>query len=356
MTMKKIIQTISQMKVPFLSYEQLYLDLGTSFTRIAMKDKGVVLREPTVLGFNKRTREYIFFGKEAQNVIGKVPEFIEIQKPVISGVITEFDAEVALLHEFLQKALSPYMNKYSLSKPSLRAAVTVPTVTTEIEKRAVKEMLYKNGFVKVLLFEKPMVTAIGCGHNVFLHEPCCIVDLGGGLVEIAIISGGGVVAQKTLKTAGDHMNKQLYNYLYLKHGIILGEITLENLKTNLLNFTNEDKSTQIRGKSLESGLPKSAKVKSADVREALLTSFNQILDAIKEIIEQSPPEVVDTLYANGIILTGGIANASGIAEYFSKELGIQVRQSENRETSTIQGLLRLGRRKEYFERLKLLSV
>jgi rod shape-determining protein MreB len=152
------------------------------------------------------------------------------------------------------------------------------------------------------------------------------------------------------------MNKLIYNYLYLKYGIILGETTIEDTKIQLLNFNGEEKTETVRGKSLETGLPKAIKVKSSDIREALLANFNQILDTIKEVIELSPPEVVDELYKNGLILTGGVANAPAIDAYFKEELKIDVKIAEQKDTATISGLMRTGRRKDYKERLQFVTA
>jgi len=150
----------------------------------------------------------------------------------------------------------------SIIKPVIRAVTIYPSVATEIEQKAVEEALLKAGASQVFLIEKPLATASGCSLNVFSHQPSLIADLGGGLIELAIVSGGGIVTQKTTKNAGDYMNKIIYNYLYLKYGIILGESTCEVLKMELLNFNNEEKTAAIRGKSLESGLPKSIRVKT----------------------------------------------------------------------------------------------
>ncbi len=350
--MLNFIEKIGKIKLPFLSRFQVYFDLGTSEIRIAIKEKGVVLREPTVIGQNLRTGEFIFFGREAKAIIGKVPDFIKILKPIVNGIISEFDAQVALTQRLLTKALNPY-NGSSILKPGIEAVVAVPYVATEIEQKAVEEILYKAGASSVHLIEKPLATAIGCGFNIFAHKPILVVDMGGGLVEMAIVSGGGIVSQKTLKTGGEQMNKLIYNYIYLKHGLILGEMTCEELKLGLLNFQQTDKAMIVRGKSLETGLPKSVKVKTQDIQEALLAPINQIVDGIKELIEMSLPEVIDEVYTQGIILTGGLAGIPGIDKYFNSELKMKIELSPNIDSSTIFGLMKVGRRKETLHRLAL---
>ncbi len=351
--MGNFIEKIKNFQVPFFSRLQLYLDFGTTNTRIAIKEKGIVLKEPTAIGQNVKTREYIFFGREAKEIIGKVPEFISIQRPIVNGIISEFDAEVDLIRNFISRSVAPYLTQYPLLKPNLDAAVAVPYVATEIEEKAIEEVLVKVGFSKIYLFSKPIATAIGCGLNIFAHKPVFVVDMGGGLIEMSIISGGGIVSQKTLRNAGEHMNKLIYNYIYLKHGVILGEATCEELKVKLLTFGNDEKTSVVRGKSLETGLPKSVKIKTSDIKEALLTNFNQVIDTIKEIIELSPPEVVDEIFEQGIVFTGGVSSIPNIDSFFFNELKMKVTLAENMENSTIIGLMKIGRRRDMVERLKI---
>lgn len=351
--MDNFLTKIRNFQVPFFSKLQVYLDFGTTNTRVALKEKGIVLKEPTVIGLNNRTREYIFFGREAKDIVGKVPEFISIKRPIVNGIISEFDAQVALVRNFISRSTAPYLSRSSFLKPSLDASIAVPTVATEIEEKAIEEVLAKVGFGKINLFSKPLATAIGCGLDIFAHKPVFVVDMGGGLIEMSIISGSGIVNQKTLRNAGEHMNKLIYNYIYLKHGVILGEVSCEELKMTLLNFGDEEKYVVVRGKSLETGLPKSVKIKTSDIKEALLTNFNQIIDGIKEIIELSPPEVVDEIFEQGIVLTGGLSQIPSIDSFFANELKMKVKLAENAENSTIIGLMKIGRRKEMIERLKI---
>jgi len=332
-------ESLSKIKVPIFSPFRVCVDMGTTNTKIAVLTKGFVLKEATFLGLNTKTHSYIFFGDEAKLIIGKTPDFIKIIRPVVNGVIIDFDAQVSLIRKYIEKSVLPYLKNYFFIKPPMQAVASVPFISTEIEKKAVEEVLYKIGFSDVSLIEKPLANAASLKMNIFSHHPILIVDLGGGLIEMAVISGGGIVSEKALKTAGDAMNKSIANYVYLKNGVILGENTCEELKINLMNFTNDEKTTVVRGKSLENGLPKSIRIKSSDIKEALITPFTQIIDAIKELIEASPPEVVDEIYKSGIILTGGLSQIKGIDLFFAKELKTDVIINENSENSTIYGLL-----------------
>lgn len=338
--MFNFIQYLDKFKLPFLSSFDVCFDLGTSNTRIAIKDKGKVLSEPTYVGFNTLRKDYIFFGSEAKSIVGKTPEFIKIIRPVTNGVISDFDSEVVLLQQFMQKSVKIYFK--SFPKPQLRAIASVPYSATEIEQKAVEEVLTKIGFSSIFLIEKPIATAIGVGVNIFYHHPHLIVDVGGGLIELSIVSGGGVVAEKTIKTAGESMNHTLANYIYLKYGIIIGESSCENLKIYLFNFKQENKTFTVRGKSLENGLPKSIRIKSSDVKEALFNNIYQIVDGVRELIDISAPEIVDEIYERGITLTGGLANVEGIDQFLSRELKIDVIIALNPDDSVIKGLLKLS--------------
>lgn len=349
--MFNFIRSTQKFNLPLFSYFDICVDFGTSNTRIAVKDKGIVLREATIVGLNTKTREYVFYGDEAKKIIGKTPDFIKIIKPIINSVISDFDSQTALMHKFVDKAISPYLQSYRLIKPPMRAVCIVPSIATEIEQRAINEVLAKIGATKIYLIEKPIASAAGSGISIFSHEPHLIVDLGGGLIEMAIISGGGVVVKKTLKNAGEHMNSLIANYCYLKYGIILGEMTTEQLKINLLNFANEERTMTVRGKSLENGLPKSVRIKSSEVKEALLTNYNQIIDGVKELIEMSPPEVVEEIYNRGLILSGELTKIEKIESFFATELKIDVMVSPHAGDSTIHGLLHIIKHNDDLEKL-----
>ena len=341
---------LKKIKLPFFANFEIYFDLGTSITKIAIKDKGVILREPTFLGYNNRIKDYSFIGNEAKTILGKTPDFIKVVRPIVSGVISDFDAEVFLLQKFLERSVYLYSGN-KMIKPMMIGIATVPTVATEIEQKAVREALLKIGMSQVFLIEKPLATAAGCGINVFSHEPTLIADLGGGLIELSIVGSSGILSHKTLKNSGDQMNKVIFNYVYLKYGIILGEATCENLKIDILNFKNTEKIVVTRGKSLENGLPKTVKIKSSDINEALRSNFNQIIDGIKELIESSPPEVVDEVMQKGAILTGGLSRIPGIDKFFEEELKLNVYCSDKFEYATINGLMKLTANEETFSKI-----
>lgn len=344
--MLNFIRNLKNIHIPFVSFMYLYFDLGTETTRIGIKDKGVVLKESSYLGYNTKIKEYIFFGQEAKTILGKTPDFVKIIRPVVNGILSDFDGEIALLSNFMDRSIQPYLAQYKIIKPTFKALTCVPSIATEIEQKAVEESLVKLGCQDVILIEKAIATSAGCGFDIFSHKPRFVIDLGAGLIELSIVSGGGIVVQKSLKTAGEHMNKLVGNYLYLKHGIVLGERTCEELKKELLDFNQEDKTATVRGKSLETGLPKSIRVKSSDIKEALQNSLNHIIDSAKELMEISPPEIADEVYNHGITLTGTMASAPGIDKFISKELKIDAYIAEHYKDATIHGLLELDKNRE----------
>lgn len=341
--MHDFISKLQKFQLPILSSLHVYFDIGTALTRVGIRDKGVVLREFTYLGFNNRTKDYMFFGNEAKTILGKTPDFISIIRPMVSGIISDFDSTTAFLDQTMQKSVDPYLANKWLIKPAISAFATIPSIATEIEKRAVEESLQKTGCRTVTTLEKSIATAAGCGFDIFSHHPHFVIDLGAGLIDLAIVSGGGIVSERTLKNAGDSMNKQITNYVYVKHGIVLGDNTAEELKEQLLNFTDEEVSTSVRGKSIETGLPKSVRLKSADIREALSSSFTQIIDSTKELIEVAPPEVADEIFENGIALTGRLASVPGIDHFFSRELQVETFVAQHHLHATIHGLMELDK-------------
>ncbi len=328
------------------------VDFGTSTTRIGIEEKGIVLREPSFVGYNMKTGQAIFFGQEAKDIYGKAPEFIKVIKPMENGIISDFDASVILIAEFLKKSVYPYYSQ-SFIKKGLAAFTVVPTTSTEVEQKALQEACLKAGFQEAFLIEKPLAAAYGSDLPIFSKTPVFIIDIGGGIIEIAIIIMGGIVKSKVLKLGGDHMDKLIINYLHLKYGLTIGEQTAENLKNELFNLKDKKKVLTIRGKSLENGLPKSVRVTSQDIQEALGTVTNQLIDGIKEIIEAVPPEIIDGLMRNGITITGQLAEIGGLADEVMNEVKIPIHISNNPESSTIRGLMKFFRKPELLKRVVL---
>lgn len=334
----------------FASHTKVAIDLGTSMTRIAIEGKGVVLREPTFVDHNVRTGQALFLGDEAKQIYGKAPEFIKIMKPIDNSIISDFDATVALMQAFLKKAVYPYYHA-SFIRKGLSAYTAVPTSSTEVEQKALQEALVKSGFQSAHLIDRPIATAIGSGHDIFTNKPVFIIDLGAGSVEIALIIMGGIVNSKVLKVGGDHMDKLIYNYLHLKYGLIIGEQTSEYLKNELYSFNDTKAVKAVRGKSLENGLPKSVRVSSSDVKEALAVPMNRIIDGIKELIESSPPEIIDGLIRSGAVLAGQLASVPGIDQFIMNEIKMPISVAKHPQDATINGIYSLFNDEEKLKRV-----
>lgn len=349
--MNSLTNKISRISSLFLKGMDVAVDLGTSNTRIGIYDKGIVLREPSYIGLNTKTNEYLFFGTEAKEVYGKAPNFIAVTKPIEHSIISDFDSTVLLVKHFMQKSVNPFFGSGGFLRSKLSCYSVAPTSSTEVEQKAITESLMKADMGSVAIIEKPLATAAGAKLPIFSKNPVFIIDMGGGLIDIAVIIMGGIVAYKTIKTAGEHMDKLIYNYLHLKNGIIIGEQTAEHLKIALFNLTDENTVLTVRGKSLENGLPKSIRVKSSEVREALINNLNQIVDSIKELMETVPPEIVDGIIKTGATITGGLANIKGLDVYMSSELRVPITIPENPQDATINGLLRLLQDKDRLNQL-----
>lgn len=336
--MSSIVSKLQSISLNILQASRIAVDLGTSLTRLALYKKGIVLREPTFTGYNTRAKEYLFYGKEAKDIYGKSPVFVSVVRPIQQGIIADFDACVYLVSQFMRRAVEPYFQHPLLLRPRMEGFTAVPTSATEVERKAIEESLLKSGFSSCHVFEKSVCAALGAHQPVFSKKPVFVVDIGAGLVEMAIIIMGGIVSAKTLHLGGDHMDRLLKNYLHLKYGLIIGDQTAEQLKIHLLTLEDAKDVMTIRGKSLENGLPKSVRVTTSDVREALVVTINQIIDGIKELIEAAPPETVDGILKAGLTLTGAIAKVPGLDRYIMKEIKLPVIVANNPEDATIRGL------------------
>lgn len=348
---KRIVSNFATSFSQIVNPVNIVIDLGSSMTRIGIVDKGIVLKEPTFIGLNTKTNEYIFFGTEAKQIFGKTPSFIKIIKPVENSILSDFDACVALIDTFTKKAVFPYYTHNRFIRTGLNAYIAIPSSATEVQQKATVEAVRRVGYARAELIQTPFCVASGAGYNIFGNSPIFVVDIGAGSVEIAVIIMGGVVASKSFNLGGDHLDKQISNYIHLKYGIITGEQTVENLKPNLLNYEGQNSVVTIRGKSLENGLPKSIKVTSDDLREAISPSLNQLIDGIKEVIESLPPEIIDGVFKAGAVLTGAVAKCPGLDHYISTEIKIPIVSIQKPEDATINGLLNLIKQKNVLDKI-----
>lgn len=343
----KLSQLYSNISSPFY----VGIDLGTAMTRMAIPNKGIVCNEASYIGFNTKTNEYIFWGNEAKAIFGKTPSYIQIVTPVQNSILSDFDSCVQLLSYFISQSIMPYYTKEKFIKTGIIGYCTISSSATEVEQKATREAIRRAGFSDSFLIEKSYCAATGAGCDIYSNNPSMIIDIGAGSCEISVIIMGGIVISKTIHSAGDQLDKLIINYIHLKYGLIIGAYTAENLKINLLNYAGKNNYETIRGKSLEDGLPKSIRVSSNDIKEAVTTGINSIIDGVKEVIESIPAEIIDGAVKKGAYITGGIGNIEGFTSYFSSEVKLKIHEVDKPSLATIIGLKKLLLEKDRSKRL-----
>lgn len=317
------------------------IDLGTVNTLVAVKGKGIVIREPSVVAIHKKTKQVLAIGTEAKKMLGRTPAVIEAIRPLRDGVISDFDTTEAMLRHFIQKV---HQSPGRLPKiPRPRVVIGIPSGVTEVERRAVQDAALSAGAREAYLIEEPMAAAIGADMRIEDPDGNFIVDIGGGTTEIAVISLGGMVLNKSLRVAGDEMDQDLITYMRMRYGMLIGERTAEDLKIELGSAAplEKEKDTIVRGRELATGLPKSIKISSVEIREALSSTIAQIIGSIHEILEETPPELLSDILERGIVITGGGALIRGLDKRISDETKIPVLIAEDPLTTVVRGCYKL---------------
>jgi len=304
--------------------QKLAIDLGTANTLVYQKGKGIVFRQPSVVARQKKDGAIVAVGGEAKKMVGKTPQAIEAFYPLHEGVIADFDAARAMIGYYLEQLTPEGKFWNAFFKPLV--VVGTPSGSTEVERRAVLEATLEAGAGSCFLVEEPLAAALGADLPVEQPGGVLICDIGGGTTEIAVISLGGIVLNRSLGVAGYKMDKALVNFLRLKYSLLIGETTAEEIKINIGSALplEKERVMVVRGRSLETGLPISVKVSSEEVREAITPVLNQIVGQISEVIEESPPELMDDFLERGITLCGGVAELPQIANFFSREIKMPV--------------------------------
>lgn len=318
--------------------QDLGIDLGTVNTLVSVRGKGIVIREPSVVAIHKKTRQVLAIGVEAKRMIGRTPAVIEAVRPLRDGVISDFDTTEAMLRHFIQKVHQKPGRRLPLI-PRPRVVIGIPSGVTEVERRAVQDAAISAGAREAYLIEEPMADAIGANLKIEDPEGNMVVDIGGGTTEIAVISLGGIVLNRSLRVAGDEMDQDIINYMRMRYGLLIGERTAEDIKIELgsaLPLARE-KDTIVRGRELASGLPKSIKVSSNEVREALAQTVNEIIAAVHEVLEETPPELLADILERGITLTGGGALIRGLDKRLSDETKMPVWVADDPLTTVVRG-------------------
>ncbi|HOC02033.1 MAG TPA: rod shape-determining protein [Candidatus Ratteibacteria bacterium] len=325
----------------------LGIDLGTANTAVYLRGKGVVLMEPSIVAINHNTKQVLAVGTEAKKMLGKTPANIIAMKPMKDGVIADFDACEAMLRYFINRVRSP---RHKFVMPP-RMVIAVPSGITSVERRAVRETALKAGARIVRLVEEPMASAIGVGLPV--EEPCgsFILDIGGGTTEMAVISLGGLVLTKSLRIAGNEMDEAISNYLKKKYNLLIGEKTAEDIKIQIGSaFPLEEELTiEVHGRDLVEGLPKMIKVRSEEIRDALRDTLMAIVSAVRDILEETPPELSSDLVENGLVIAGGGALLRNIDKLISQETKLPVVIAENPLLAVVTGAGKMLDEERYFK-------
>jgi rod shape-determining protein MreB len=302
------------------------IDLGTASILVYVKGKGVVLQEPSVVAIDKNTGKLLKVGTEAQNMLGRTPGNIVAMRPLREGVISDYDMTERMLKEFIKKVAPVHF-----FKP--RLVICVPSGITEVEERAVIDAGIQAGARKVYLIEEPVAAAIGAGIDIAKPDGHMIVDIGGGTTDVAVISLSGVVESSSIKVAGDQFNDAVVKYIRRKHNVLIGERTAEELKISIgcvyREEGEEEKSVEIKGRDLMTGLPRTFSVSSGEMIEAFEEPTQRILEAVHSVLERTPPELVADISTNGIVMTGGGSLIWGFDKLIESHTGIETRVADD---------------------------
>ncbi|MGC8651353.1 MAG: rod shape-determining protein [Minisyncoccia bacterium] len=318
--------------------QDIGIDLGTTKTLIYVKGKGVVINEPTVVALNNKTNQILAIGRKAIEMVGKTPPHISAIRPLKNGVISDFEVTEKMIRYFLEKLQSTNFLENLVKRP--RLVIGIPCGGTEVEKRAVEDVAHSAGAREAHLIDEPVAVALGIRLPIKESKGAFIVDIGGGTTEAAVISLGGIVVYKSLRVAGDKLNDDIIYYLKEKYKMAIGEKTAEEIKINIGSALDlgSNQEMKIKGRDLTKGLPKEIKIKEADVREALTSSLNKIVDAIQSTLESTPPELISDIINDGIYLSGGSSLLKGIDKLIANSIGLKTTIVEDPATAVVRGI------------------
>lgn len=313
----------------------LGIDLGTANTLVYVRGQGIVINEPSVVAVNQKTKQLLAIGEEARSMVGRTPAHIVAIRPLVDGVVSDFEITEQMLRYFIQKV---HRERFSIF-PRPRVVIGIPYGVTEVERRAVEEAAVNAGAREVYLIEEPIAAAIGT--KLPIQEPGgnMIVDIGGGTTEVAVISLGGIVASRSLRTAGDEMNEDIITYARDRFNLLVGERTAEEIKIAIGSAMELSKKTEapLRGRDLVTGLPKEIVVTDMEIREAIKKSVRQIVEAVRSTIEETPPELVADIMERGYWLSGGGALLRGLDQLLRIETGNKVNVADDPLTCVVRG-------------------
>ena len=315
--------------------KDIAIDLGTANSLVYVRGQGIVIAEPSVVAVNKKTGQILAIGEEAKKMVGRTPAHIVASRPLIDGVISDFEVTEQMLKYFIDKV---HRNKFHLF-PRPRVIIGIPCGVTEVEKKAVQDAAKSAGAREVYLIEEPMAAAIGARLPVQEAGGNFIVDIGGGTTEVAVISLGGIVVSKSLRIAGDKLDDDIVTFGQEQYKLLIGKRTAEKIKIDIgsVSSLKDKKEVPMRGRNLVTGLPEEVMISSEDVRRALEKSVNQIVDAIKITVEETPPELIADIMARGIHLAGGGSLLRGLDTLITKRTKINTKLIDDPLTAVVRG-------------------
>lgn len=315
----------------------LGIDLGTANILIYIRGKGIMIREPSVVARRRKSHEILAVGSEAKKMTGKTPEEIEVTRPLRDGVIADFDAALGMLSFYIKQIHHTPGIIPKIPRP--KVVIGIPSGVTEVERRAVQDAALSAGARSAILIEEPMAAAIGAQLPFEAPEGQFLIDIGGGTTEVAVISLGGIVIDRCLRVAGDEMDEAIVNFARLKHNLLLGLPTAEEVKISIGSAAplRQEKQMVVRGRDLGSGLPRSLKLNSVEVRETLSSVIQEIVASVKETLEETPPELVSDVLEHGLVLSGGGALLPGIDKIISEATRMPVWVADEPLTCVVRG-------------------
>lgn len=311
------------------------IDLGTANTLVYVRGRGIVINEPSVVAINQKTGQILAIGQDAKKMVGRTPGHIVASRPLVAGVVSDFEVTEQMLKFFIDKV---HKDDFSIM-PRPRVVIGVPSGVTEVEKKAVEDAVVNAGAREVYLIEEPMAAAIGIKMPVQEATGNMIVDIGGGTTEVAVISLGGIVISKSLRIAGDKLNEDIIQYARNEFNLLIGEKTAEDIKISIgsAHLLDSLLEASIRGRDLVSGLPKEVTIDSEQVRKAMSRSIKTLIEAIKGTIEETPPELVADIMDRGIVLVGGGSMLRSLNELIAEQTDMPVRIAEDPLTAVVRG-------------------
>lgn len=324
------------------------IDLGTANTLVYVKGKGIVLNEPTIVALNKKTGQLVAIGNEAKTMLGRTPAHIEVIRPLVHGVISDFEVTEEMLAYLIAKVRS---GTRSIVAP--RVLIGVPSGITSVEMRAARDAAKNAGARDVFLMEEPIAAAIGAKLPIHKPQGSMIIDIGGGTTDIAVISLSGIVTARNLRVAGDQLNQDIVSYIRDQFKVLVGDKTAEDTKIALASVEehSESKEIVVRGRDVVTGLPREVIITDSDIREAILGSINAIVEATRDVIERTPPEVLADVMQRGITLAGGGALIPGVARLLENMLKLPVVIVPDPLRAVVRGLGTVLENLEMYEEL-----